>query len=517
MALDSDAVRALTERLIASPSVSPDVVNETRCARVLSEAMPAGVEHGAWATADGRPVVWALVRGGSARTLIVLGHYDTVGFDEYASLGATEGSKIALDPRALRERLVEAGAGREHGEALERDIEEEWRRAGTWMFGRGALDMKSGLAAGIAALGALAESSSALGGNVLFIATPDEENQSEGMKVALQRLDAMAAERSLEWIGALNLDYVDAPAAYRGAVGKTRVGLWLVGVPAHAGRSFQAVDAAQMAAEIVLRTTLTTALAERHQDTFGALPVALRVRDLKPRYDVQTAAEATVELNVLTFGLTPDEILERVRVVALASVQDVVKRRDALRGEIALERPGSAQPSPIAITLAELEARAPWNVDEVIRVLISPGTPAEDAADAAIRRLRSLAARARLIGPAVVVHELPPHYPAVPPCDGPVSRAAAEILAREGVELRAYYPFITDASLLALNEAPRFGAGAKGRMSESSALASRGVPDIVTLGPWGRDAHSRFERVNAPYAFEKLPRLIAAVARAALR
>jgi arginine utilization protein RocB len=39
----------------------------------------------------------------------------------------------------------------------------------------------------------------------------------------------------------------------------------------------------------------------------------------------------------------------------------------------------------------------------------------------------------------------------------------------------------------------------------------------VTLGPWGRGAHGPFERVNTPYAFEKLPRLIAAVARAALR
>ena len=227
---------------------------------------------------------------------------------------------------------------------------------------------------------------------------------------------------------------------------------------------------------------------------------------------MQTAAEATVELNVLTFTLSPTEILERVRTVALSAVQEVLRRRDALRGELSVEPAGSARPAPIAITMAELESRAPWTVDEVIRVLIAPGTLAEDAADAAIRRLRSLATRARLIGPAVVVHELPPHYPAVPPVDGPVSRAAAETLAREGVELRPYYPFITDASLLAKAEAPRFTA-----RGVAAAPAARDTPDIVTLGPWGRDAHSRFERVNAPYAFEKLPRLIATVARLALR
>ena len=82
---------------------------------------------------------------------------------------------------------------------------------------------------------------------------------------------------------------------------------------------------------------------------------------------------------------------------------------------------------------------------------------------------------------------------------------------------------MANASLLAGSHGPRFGAreaGAGGGRLASvlpAHAAPRAVPDVVTLGPWGRDAHSRFERVNAPYAFEKLPRLIAAVARAALR
>jgi arginine utilization protein RocB len=515
---DPAAIRALTERLVGIASVSPDVTGETRCAEVLSEALPSGVEHGSWPTSDGRPIVWALVRGRTPRTLLVLGHYDTVGFDEYAIFGTPNGPAIALDPAALRERLVTEGAARAHGEWLTRDVEEEWRRPGTWMFGRGALDMKSGLAAGIAALADLAAGADTLGGSVLFVATPDEENHSLGMRTALGRLLDYQVERSADFLGVLNLDYSDTPSAYRGALGKSRVALWVLGTPTHAARPFEGVDAAQIAAHIVLSATLSPSLIERFEEMTSPPPVVLRLRDLKPRYDVQTAAEATVELNVLTFARKPAEILDRVRGVAQMAAAEVLKRRDALRGENRLER-GTHVPSPTPVvkTLDELEEGQSFSVDEILTSLSAAVSGGREVARSTLTRLRDLATRARLTGPSVVLYELPPHYPAVAPREGPLSRAAAEVLGREGVELKPFYPFVTDASLLADPMAPHFNAGAALPSLRGARKSVGAEPDIVTLGPWGRGAHGPFERVNTPYAFEKLPRLIAAVARAALR
>ncbi|MGH7742786.1 MAG: M20/M25/M40 family metallo-hydrolase, partial [Candidatus Eiseniibacteriota bacterium] len=476
------AVRALTERLVAIASVSPDVAGETRCAQALTEALPAGIERGTWPTGDGRPVVWALVRGRSPRTLLVLGHYDTVGFDEYAAFDAPAGSAIALDPTALRERLVSEGAARAHGALLARDIEEEWRRPGSWMFGRGALDMKSGLAAGIAALGSLAASADSLGGSVMFVATPDEENHSEGMRTALGRLLDFQIERQADFLGVLNLDYSDAPAAHRGALGKSRIGLWVLGTSAHAGRPFEAVDATQIAAHLVLTATLSPALIERCNELAGPPPVALRMRDLKPRYDVQTAVEAAIELNVLTFARKPAEILERVRAMATTAAADVLRRRDALRGEISLaEGVRAASPAPVVKTLEELESGTPLNVDEVLNSLTSMPWRGSDAAHATLDRLRTLATRARLTGPSIVIYELPPHYPAVGPCEGPLSRAAAEVLGREGVEIRPYYPFVTDASLLADPMAPQFNVTGGVPLARAARRPAGSEPDIVTL------------------------------------
>ena len=153
--IDPAHVRAIAERLVACRSASPDVVAETRCARLLAEFLP-DVPRGEWPTADGRPVVWAHRRGRSRRSVVVLGHYDTVGVAEFESLGSS--NDLAFDCAALRRRLVERAAQEPDafGPSALADLNREARHPGTWMFGRGALDMKSGLAAGVAVLQALA-------------------------------------------------------------------------------------------------------------------------------------------------------------------------------------------------------------------------------------------------------------------------------------------------------------------------------------------------------------------------
>jgi arginine utilization protein RocB len=106
--LDPARVQALAQALIAIPSVSPDPIGERACAERLATELPAGAMSGRWLTADGRPVVWSLVRGRSSRTVMLLGHYDTVGVAEYAAFGAPEAEALAFQPDMLRRVLLEA-------------------------------------------------------------------------------------------------------------------------------------------------------------------------------------------------------------------------------------------------------------------------------------------------------------------------------------------------------------------------------------------------------------------------
>src|SRR6185295_5751871 len=132
-------IRSFAESLIAIPSVSPDPIGERACAEHLAGALPAGSTRGRWLTADGRPVVWALVRGRSPRTVLLLGHYDTVGVGEYAAFGAPDAEALAFRPDELRRVLLAARSGPTSEAALraEADLEEERANPGTWMFGRG--------------------------------------------------------------------------------------------------------------------------------------------------------------------------------------------------------------------------------------------------------------------------------------------------------------------------------------------------------------------------------------------
>lgn len=484
-------VRALAERLVAISSVSPDVAGENRAADALVAALPEGIERGAWPLADERRVVWARVRGrDSRRALLVLGHHDTVGVEEYAALGS---AALAFQPRDLRERLLESPAG-VLAPALAADLDEERRAPGAWMFGRGALDMKSGLAAGIAALASVATAPPPH--DVLLVSTPDEEHESAGMLAVAPRLAELAAREQLSFIGALNLDYSTAPVAYAGVVGKALLGMYVRGVPAHVGDPFAGLDAIQMAAAIVRRLSTSGALREGWEGEAFPPPVPLRLRDLKPAYNVQTAAETVVEWNVILAARPLDAVIA------------------------AIARETRAALEVLSTELRELSgASAAWHAEVPVRSLSElapvPGEGPlahEDARAHALRVVRERVAAAGLPGAVVVLHLLPPFYPAAAPGSSRWLRAARGTLEREGVPVRPLYPFISDASYLRWREpeAPLAANLSSWDGDYRLPLAAMNALDldVLNLGPWGRDAHGVGERVNAGWAFVRLPGLI---------
>jgi len=107
-----------------------------------------------------RKNVYAFLKGQSPSTLVLLGHFDTVGTQDYGTLEA-----LALEPDALLGKRAELGAVLAGTEPND------------WMFGRGAGDMKSGVAVNIALMHYFAQNIPDIPLSVLFLATPDEENE----------------------------------------------------------------------------------------------------------------------------------------------------------------------------------------------------------------------------------------------------------------------------------------------------------------------------------------------------
>jgi arginine utilization protein RocB len=510
--LDAAATRALAERLVAIPSVSPDPLGEAECIAELRAALPKAMSHGTWPTTDGRPVLWALLRGPTARTAVLLGHCDTVGVEEFAHLDGRPDGAIAFHPEALRARMVREGSS--VSPALRADLAEEVRTPGTWMFGRGALDMKSGLAAGVAALERLADGADRLPGSVLLVVCPDEENQSAGMEAALPRIAALRDREGLELRGLLNLDYAERAGGYAGVMGKLLVGTWVLGRPTHACAPQTGVDATQLAAEIVRRITTHPGLADDRGGEPGPPPVALRLRDLKTRYDVQTAREAVAEFNVLIASRPLEPTLARLCRVVRQAMTGIAAAMGGMApaadvGSVGL---GSAEPAvDRVLTVPELMRLAGSDVTlEAAR--------SRDYREVTLSYLRGLTRAARIEGPAVIVHLLPPYYPPAAPGSGALVEAARRVLDARDLPLSDFYPYISDAAYAAWRAEPvatlepHLPALGRGYRLPHEAAAALDL-DVVTVGPWGRDAHGLGERVHAPYAFGVLPDLIAEIVR----
>jgi acetylornithine deacetylase len=151
--IDPGFVTNLLKDLVATNSVNPSVGNgpgEFEISNLLYERLSSidGLDVRRQAVSDRRSNVIAILRGsgGGGSSLMLNGHMDTVG---------VEG--MTVDPFSP---LIVGGK----------------------LYGRGACDMKGGIAAMIGAIKSIADSNSRLRGDLVFAAVVDEEHMSLGTK-----------------------------------------------------------------------------------------------------------------------------------------------------------------------------------------------------------------------------------------------------------------------------------------------------------------------------------------------
>lgn len=482
--------------------------------------------------------VVAMVRGSGGDAFVLAGHYDTVSIANYHEL-----APLARSPDALRDALVADLRAR-------RDLNPQEARAladlesGSFLPGRGMLDMKSGLAAGIAALERFAATPDRRG-TLVFCCTPDEERDSRGMRALRDWLPELLAERGLAPVGAINLDATsdqgdgaEGRAVYEGSIGKLMPFAFVVGRSAHASYPFEGVSAQLVATEIVRRIEMNAALADDGDAFASPPPICLEARDLRDGYEVTTPERVWLAFNWLYHALTPEALFDRFRREVAAGV-DAALRTIREQAAAYAAKSGARVPAPPRsariLTYAELAALAAREAGadfEARMALRQASVEGIDNPLAASRVLVDwLASLARLEGPAVVTGFASLHYPATgldprEPADAKLRAAVAASIAaldddpERRLVWRRYFEGISDMSFFG-----RTAAGASTIVAENTPprrLVDR--PDaaalrcpMVNVGPWGREFHQRLERVHTPYAFDVLPRIVADVAERMLR
>jgi arginine utilization protein RocB len=573
-----DEVREITERLVRINSISPSVAGENACAAEITQALAErGLTPGYWKTGgDERKNVWTMLEGGAVPpaaikipTVILIGHHDVAGVQDFFP------AEDPFDPQALQEALFEQFEKNP-------DTEDELLLdAGSqeWMFGRGSFDMKSGIAAQIAVMGALAKSKDALPGNVVMVTTYDEEVESAGTIGVVEKLVQLREAHNLEYVGVINSDYTaprgpgdDNRYIYRGTIGKLLACFYVRGCETHVGEAFRGLDANLIASNLIQETNLNVELCDEADGEITVPSVTQKQRDFKARYDAQTPISAVVHCSVLTHSWTPQDILVRMVALAGRALSSANHRRVVQWGEYARrqnsamsledlggrvwtyqqlveaveEKLGQSEPG----LRQQLEERAFGYVMQARQMLgkLSQrerdflidngqliGIDSREKSLIIVRALVDIAGREGVMDlrkPAIVVYFAPPFFPPIRgDRESRLNRAiAAEVSsgAYGDIRFRGFYPYVSDISFMRVDEAlyqslPTLAKNFPLWRDRNEEVDERlrdeyfVIPsdliheldcDVANIGPWGKEAHGKGERVYMPYSFETVPELI---------
>lgn len=463
-------------------------------------------------------------RSDSKQTIILHGHHDTVGVDDFGSI-----KEYAFDCDALPEKIKAITSDPE----VLADIE-----SGEWMFGRGSSDMKSGNAVNMALMRYFTEHLDQFDGNLIFMTNPVEENQHTGIIESLSVLEELQKKYGLTYKMAMNTDFI-SPAFpgdkshyfHAGAVGKILPCFYIIGKPTHAGQGFEGFSASMVAAEIERRMDMRAEFSDVYNGEFAMPPTVLKMKDLKPSYDVQTAFSAFVYFNYFIHNMEMDEVFDRLRQVAEQALRAVDAYTDEqnriycqMTGADYYKRDYNLNVMEYSQLYQKAKAIKP-ELDQEIRSITNRALEENlDRRELCLKIVEYLANNILSINtPTVIVFLAPPYCPHNTlkreiPEEGALLDSVVELLDQLGQELgedlrmMQFFPVLTDSSYLKLDDTDTSIRALVDNFPDMKGHYDVPLDQIKRLnipafnfGCHGKDAHKWTERVHKEYSFGKLP------------
>ncbi|MEB1808191.1 MAG: M20/M25/M40 family metallo-hydrolase [Bacillaceae bacterium] len=463
----------------------------------------------------------------SDKTVILMGHMDTVGIDDYNHL-----KDKACQPAELMEALKQ--------EKLPAAVEDHLN-SGDYLFGRGVLDMKSGVASHLYLLKYYSEHPEELEGNLLVVIECDEEDGSHGILSALKELKHLKEEHGFDYTAAINADFVspryegdENRYIYKGTVGKLLPSFFITGAETHVGSCFEGIDPNFIAAELTKQISYNPDLCNEAFGETTVPPVSLKQTDLKPTYTVQTALSAYVYYNFFIHSWSPKEVLEKLKDQAEIAFTNALTEFNKKYKQFSL---ASGQPY----------MDIPWKArvltyEEMNQLLVSEnGTDYIDHMTQFKEQLlldKELDTRmyaARVVeeawkwmsdrSPAIILFYSSLYSPRIE-VTGKDEKEENLIASLEEaitdiqphyeypIATKNFFPYISDMSFVALSDDE---AGIQAVSSNNPSWGAKhyvnyqdirdiNVP-VINIGPYGFDAHKQFERMELKYSLEVVPNL----------
>ncbi len=537
-----DEVKRITEEMVAIPSINKEPEGESRVAKYVYDFymdLDYFKEHPErtkmFKTKNDfvdRHSTYAYVKGtkgSSGRTVILIGHIDTVGVDDFGTI-----KEYAFRCSELPEKLKETFKLPQ--EVID-DIE-----SGEYLFGRGALDMKSGVAGHMYLIKYFSQHPDELDGNIIAIAECDEEDNSKGIITALDELVELKRKEGFKYIACINADYSTnySPGdenryIYYGSIGKLLPCFAAFGKEAHVGQAFSAFDPNLLIAEITRKMSLNTDLCDIAQGEVAIPPISLKQTDTKGPYTVQTALTAFSYYNFFTHGWDPAQVLAKSREVAVSAFEDVI---DYLQAQYRRFCELSKVPYvPLAWKtrvytwkefydyLADIHGKEFTDYIAKFTRELHENDPEMDLRMFGLRVCEEAWKWSEDKSPAVIVF-FGSVFSARIEMTGKTDKEKALLSAVEGavekirpeaerqIKTRMFYPYISDSSFMAVCDDTLAVQALKDNMPQYGVKYTHDIDKImeinvpvVNIGTFGRDGHMLTERVDMKQTFRNVPNI----------
>jgi len=476
-----------------------------------------------------RKNVVAIVKGEKApsnKTVVLIGHSDTVGVSDYAGF-----EEYATKPYELAEKLKELKLP----EDAKKDLE-----TGDWLFGRGIFDMKCGVATIMTIIEDITKNISEFEGNLVFAAVGDEEGSSGGMLSFVPELVRLQEKEGFEYLSVVDTDYMapryeedEQKYIYIGTVGKLMPSFYVVGKETHVGQPYKGLDPNLITSSIISKVDKNIEYSDVVDKEVSLPPITLRNRDLKEEYSVQIPKTANLYFNYATHISTPDMVLQKMKGAAQGAFEEVVDILNERYVDFcaASNFPHTKLPWVARVlTYDELYNKVYAEMGEELEVAVEKyknellGKKEIDERDFSLKVIEKVHSLWSDKDPVVILYYSPPYYPHIYVNGSNQKEIALLESVSQAVEShdhgynvinKKFYPYISDLSFvsapqdekildtLTLNM-PAFGSKYDLPIKDMQKL---NLP-VVNIGPFGKDAHQYTERIERKYSFDVAPKFV---------
>lgn len=464
---------------------------------------------------EDRQFLTALYKHPRARkTICLISHFDTVSTEEYGGM-----ERWATQPEDLT-RLLMKQKRNLPAEVLE-DLE-----SGEYVFGRGTMDMKMGLATHMHLIEKASLENWPV--NLLLLTVPDEEVNSIGMRSAVPKLVELKKVHHLEYILFLNSEpvFTQHPNEHRhylytGTIGKIMPAALFYGKATHAGEPLSGITSSYIASYLTREMEWNAAFQETSYGETTPLPVTLQQRDLTDEYSTKTPYRSSALYNVFLMEQSAADVFD--------TFEQIANRAARKLNEDYKEVCRTNKINPISeITVIRYEKLLAYATQklgkkaiEQVRTKVQFQNEWDDR-EKSLRMADQLMMVCQELSPSIVILLAPPYYPPVTSSGNQRVETCVDFVKQRAkekfnvtMERVHYFNGICDLSYVSNAESEKSRNTLKTNIpvwKDSYTIPFRDMQKldapVLNIGPFGKDAHKWTERLHRKNAFEEIPHLL---------